>query len=497
MPSRQQLVVAGVGVAVAAILILKQRNKQKPLWRRVLRRRKHTFDQEDEQGDEQEENLPPNSPKRVPSPKHAEKCQSHVGYNKKLIIERQVAWEAVKGLERIPELDYVPSGTYVEATEEAVLWPMIENSSCIVVPGAYFGDEGKGKTVDAIARHPKVEVVARVNSGENAGHTVIGETGIKYDFHLCPSGLLTPKKINVVGPECVMDPVSFMQREISQLIDSGAAAPVTALAPPAAAAAWAPLQAAARHRTAAVMAFVAGSAAADTGASRAPARALAHPLCGPRHPRGAQASSTRSDCSSATCTWCARTTSCSTSSAAGPRPTCRHCRAWAPCTPPRLRAKGSASTTSSTIGKARTARARGWSATCARTGARSPTSASTRRRAADGPTRLHPRHRNATATTTTTTTTATSSTSPHLPHPGGWAPPPVQALLSKARANSKIQTHVLDFISAEDKAGYVLELFDKWVVHAPPGPPPEHPYPRLSALALAAPRPSGARHGGQ
>ena len=90
-----------------------------------------------------------------------------------------------------------------------VLWPMIEQSACILVPGAYFGDEGKGKTVDAIARHPKVayihvygavyhgavhiyhgavhirsishtakvEVVARVNSGENAGHTVFGENG--------------------------------------------------------------------------------------------------------------------------------------------------------------------------------------------------------------------------------------------------------------------------------------------------------------------------------
>ena len=74
--------------------------------------------------------------------------------------------------------------------------------------------------MDAIARHPGVKVVARVNSGENAGHTVIGENGVKYDFHLCPSGLLTPGKVNVIGPECVMDPVSFMEREISQLIDT-------------------------------------------------------------------------------------------------------------------------------------------------------------------------------------------------------------------------------------------------------------------------------------
>ena len=46
--------------------------------------------------------------------------------------------------------------------------------------------------------------MARVNSGENAGHTVFGENGVKYDFHLCPSGLLTPGKVNVVGPECAM-----------------------------------------------------------------------------------------------------------------------------------------------------------------------------------------------------------------------------------------------------------------------------------------------------
>ena len=96
-----------------------------------------------------------------------------------------------------------------------LVWPQV-----LLVAGANFGDEGKGKTVDAIARHPAVKVVARVNSGENAGHTVIGETGTEYDFHLCPSGLLTPGKVNVVGPECVMDPVSFMKREISQLIDT-------------------------------------------------------------------------------------------------------------------------------------------------------------------------------------------------------------------------------------------------------------------------------------
>jgi len=150
----------------------------------------------------------------------AAKMRSGVGYNVQLIEERRATFAQVKDLERVPELDYVPTGRWIESTEAEVLHPLIDDSACILVPGAYFGDEGKGKTVDAIARHPAVKVVARVNSGENAGHTVIGPTGVKYDFHLCPSGLLTPGKVNVIGPECVMDPVSFMEREVSQLIQT-------------------------------------------------------------------------------------------------------------------------------------------------------------------------------------------------------------------------------------------------------------------------------------
>mmetsp|Transcript_59517 Transcript_59517/g.136515 ORF Transcript_59517/g.136515 Transcript_59517/m.136515 type:complete len:715 (-) Transcript_59517:582-2726(-) len=150
-----------------------------------------------------------------------EKLLSHVGYNVELIDARAAAYDVIKDMPPMPELDYIPSRRYAEASAEEVLYPLIEKSACLLVPGAYFGDEGKGKTVDAIARHPAVKVVARVNSGENAGHTVIGENGVKYDFHLCPSGLLTPGKVNVVGPECVMDPVSFMEREVSQLLNTG------------------------------------------------------------------------------------------------------------------------------------------------------------------------------------------------------------------------------------------------------------------------------------
>jgi adenylosuccinate synthase len=143
------------------------------------------------------------------------------GCNLELVADRQAIYKQIKDLERIPELNYIPSAKYVESSVEAVLHPLVKRANCMMVAGAFFGDEGKGKTVDAIAVHPKVKMVARVNSGENAGHTVFSPDGTKYAFNLCPSGLLTPGKINAIGPECVMDPVSFMLKEISQLTRDG------------------------------------------------------------------------------------------------------------------------------------------------------------------------------------------------------------------------------------------------------------------------------------
>lgn len=140
--------------------------------------------------------------------------------NQKLIQKRQEVWNAIKDLKPIDELGYKPTTRYIESTKASVLHPFIEDNQVLIVAGSFFGDEGKGKTVDAIADHHLVKIVARVNSGENAGHTVVTEAGLKYHFHLCPSGVLTPGKTNCVGPECVMDPVSFMQKEISQLINN-------------------------------------------------------------------------------------------------------------------------------------------------------------------------------------------------------------------------------------------------------------------------------------
>jgi adenylosuccinate synthase len=73
----------------------------------------------------------------------------------------------------------------------------------IVVIGAQWGDEGKGKIVDYLAADSRV--IVRFSGGANAGHTiVIG--GEKYALHLVPSGILYPDKTVVLGSGMVIDP---------------------------------------------------------------------------------------------------------------------------------------------------------------------------------------------------------------------------------------------------------------------------------------------------
>ena len=61
----------------------------------------------------------------------------------------------------------------------------------LIVVGAQWGDEGKGKIVDLLTAH--FDIVARYQGGHNAGHTVI-INGKKYVLHLIPSGILHPAK---------------------------------------------------------------------------------------------------------------------------------------------------------------------------------------------------------------------------------------------------------------------------------------------------------------
>ena len=76
----------------------------------------------------------------------------------------------------------------------------------IVVVGAQWGDEGKGKVVDILAPH--FDMVARYQGGHNAGHTVrIGDR--KFVLHLIPSGILHAECVCVIGNGVVVDPIAF------------------------------------------------------------------------------------------------------------------------------------------------------------------------------------------------------------------------------------------------------------------------------------------------
>ena len=87
----------------------------------------------------------------------------------------------------------------------------------IVVLGAQWGDEGKGKIVDMLT--PRFSAVARYQGGHNAGHTVYVE-GRKFVLHLIPSGILHPGVTCVIGNGVVVDPQALF-REIDELAGLG------------------------------------------------------------------------------------------------------------------------------------------------------------------------------------------------------------------------------------------------------------------------------------
>ena len=74
----------------------------------------------------------------------------------------------------------------------------------VVLIGAQWGDEGKGKATDVLG--DRVGYVVRYQGGNNAGHTVVTPDGEKYALHLIPSGILTPGCTPVIGNGVVIDP---------------------------------------------------------------------------------------------------------------------------------------------------------------------------------------------------------------------------------------------------------------------------------------------------
>ncbi|HWB70039.1 MAG TPA: adenylosuccinate synthase [Solirubrobacterales bacterium] len=83
----------------------------------------------------------------------------------------------------------------------------------LVIVGAQWGDEGKGKVTDLLAE--RAAMIVRFQGGNNAGHTIV-RGGEEFKFHLIPSGILYPEKTCVIGNGVVLDP-SILLGEIEGL----------------------------------------------------------------------------------------------------------------------------------------------------------------------------------------------------------------------------------------------------------------------------------------
>src|SRR5690349_21985317 len=92
----------------------------------------------------------------------------------------------------------------------------------VVLIGAQWGDEGKGKATDLLGS--RVDYVVKFNGGNNAGHTVvIGQedgSSEKYALHLLPSGILTPGCTPVIGNGVVVD-LAVLFEELEGLVARG------------------------------------------------------------------------------------------------------------------------------------------------------------------------------------------------------------------------------------------------------------------------------------
>ncbi len=91
---------------------------------------------------------------------------------------------------------------------QALVIVRVKKMSNVIVLGAQWGDEGKGKVVDLLAE--RFDIVARYQGGHNAGHTVfIGEK--KFVLKLIPSGILRPGVEAVIGNGVVVDLAALIE----------------------------------------------------------------------------------------------------------------------------------------------------------------------------------------------------------------------------------------------------------------------------------------------
>jgi adenylosuccinate synthase len=87
----------------------------------------------------------------------------------------------------------------------------------IVIVGAQWGDEGKGKVTDMLAE--RADAIVRFQGGNNAGHTIVRD-GVTFKLHLMPSGILHPGKLCVIGNGVVIDP-KVLTDELDELRHRG------------------------------------------------------------------------------------------------------------------------------------------------------------------------------------------------------------------------------------------------------------------------------------
>src|SRR5258707_7906761 len=87
----------------------------------------------------------------------------------------------------------------------------------VVVVGAQWGDEGKGKIVDWLSE--RADVVVRFQGGHNAGHTLL-VGNVEYKLSLLPSGVVRPGKLSIIGNGVVVDPWALVA-EIEMMREKG------------------------------------------------------------------------------------------------------------------------------------------------------------------------------------------------------------------------------------------------------------------------------------
>ena len=89
------------------------------------------------------------------------------------------------------------------------------------IVGANWGDEGKGKITDMLAKES--DIIVRFQGGSNAGHTIINNYG-RFALHLLPSGVFYQHTTSVIGNGVALN-IPYLVKEIQSLVDQGVPAP--------------------------------------------------------------------------------------------------------------------------------------------------------------------------------------------------------------------------------------------------------------------------------